>query len=312
MIVLVVFGHAWRGLASHGSMTGELFSAVDNRIYAFHMPTFFALSGWFFISSLERKPLFEFYQSRVLRLFVPMVLWTYIFLATKALAGQYTNAPIGWGEVLVSPIPGMLHMWFLWALLVLSVVFSFLKLFSKEGRITDTAVWFAVALVVVVQFIPLTDVANDWVGEAIRNAPFFLIGLISGRMIPLHQMPPVFRALAVLVFTLILVALPFLQGFASPFLVSFSLTVCVLVVVAGYGAETESRIGKFLIMLGIASMPIFLAHTIFSASMREAFFAIGLDNLWFHIALGTIVGIAGPLVLMRLVRGYKVARVFGF
>lgn len=312
MILLVVFGHAWRGLASHEALPSDLFSAVDSRIYAFHMPTFFALSGWFFISSLESKTLFEFYRGRILRLFWPMVLWTYIFLGLKALADQYTNTPISWEDVLVSPVPGVLHMWFLWALLILSVTFSFLKFFSRNRKIPDAALWITVVLVFIIQFVPLSDGAREWIGSAVRNAPFFLIGVIGGRVITLNRTPFVFRLLATLVFVAILSVLPFVREMTSAFLVSFSLTICALIVLSGFGAEAESWVSKVLTVLGTASMPIFLAHTIFSASLREAFWVIGIDNLWVHLSLGTVIGVAGPLFLMHLARRLQVVRLFGF
>ena len=67
MIVLVVFGHAWRGLHSAGLIAPDLFAAVDARIYAFHMPVFFALSGWFFLPSLDRQSVPVFLRRRALR-----------------------------------------------------------------------------------------------------------------------------------------------------------------------------------------------------------------------------------------------------
>ena len=46
-ILLVVLGHVWRGLAFGGLVPEGLFEAVDMRLYAFHMPVFFAASGFF-------------------------------------------------------------------------------------------------------------------------------------------------------------------------------------------------------------------------------------------------------------------------
>ena len=56
-IVLVVLGHTERGL-----LNGELlvhvdeYAWLDNRIYAFHMPLFFLLSGIFFLGSPPCSP----------------------------------------------------------------------------------------------------------------------------------------------------------------------------------------------------------------------------------------------------------------
>ncbi|WP_162779036.1 acyltransferase family protein, partial [Klebsiella pneumoniae] len=45
-IILVVFGHANRGLYSSGIyISPEIYHYLDNVIYSFHMPLFFFLSG---------------------------------------------------------------------------------------------------------------------------------------------------------------------------------------------------------------------------------------------------------------------------
>ncbi|EPJ4139137.1 acyltransferase family protein [Klebsiella pneumoniae] len=53
-IILVVFGHANRGLYSSGIyISPEIYHYLDNVIYSFHMPLFFFLSGLFFVSSIK-------------------------------------------------------------------------------------------------------------------------------------------------------------------------------------------------------------------------------------------------------------------
>jgi len=45
-IVLVVIGHAWRGLQTAGLIDNPaLYGRIDTAIYAFHMPLVFFLSG---------------------------------------------------------------------------------------------------------------------------------------------------------------------------------------------------------------------------------------------------------------------------
>jgi fucose 4-O-acetylase-like acetyltransferase len=312
MILLVVVGHAWRGLTSDGIVPAHHFEAVDSRIYAFHMPAFFALSGWFFLASLESRTPKDFYRGRVLRLFWPMVIWTYIFLGTKAMAGQYANSPIGWEDVFVVPIPGVMHLWFLWALLVLSLGFSALKLFSSGGRIPDGALWGATVVVVAIQFVPLSDFGIHWIGSAVRHAPFFVLGMICGRVLELHRTPVILRYLAALALVAILAALPVLDGVASAPVIAMLLTVCVLVVFSGFGPTAGNWPGRILVAMGVASMPIFLAHTIFSASLREALLLAEVDDLLTHMLLGTVVGIGGPMILWHVANRLRLVRVLGF
>jgi peptidoglycan/LPS O-acetylase OafA/YrhL len=58
---------------------------------------------------------------------------------------------------------------------------------------------------------------------------------------------------------------------------------------------------RLLAFLGISSMGIYLAHTIFSAGVRAALGRVTQD-LSLHMIAGTLVGIVGPLVLYGLIR----------
>ena len=87
-IILVVFGHAWRGIHLRGLVSEPLFQAVDSRIYAFHMPVFFAVSGLFLTDAVSRMTPRGFVESRFVRMVWPLTLWTYLFLAAKLLAGD--------------------------------------------------------------------------------------------------------------------------------------------------------------------------------------------------------------------------------
>ncbi len=105
-ILLVVVGHAWRGLEAAGLLPGApegLFAAIDSRIYAFHMPLFFLLAGLFMVPSLCRRSVSAFVTSRVMRLLYPLALWTYVFALAKGLAGGWANTPLTLGEMRLSP-----------------------------------------------------------------------------------------------------------------------------------------------------------------------------------------------------------------
>ena len=68
-IILVVFGHAWRGAFGAGLIPNTvLFGAIDAGIYAFHMPLFFFLSGLLFLETLRKYDMGKLLKGRVTRL----------------------------------------------------------------------------------------------------------------------------------------------------------------------------------------------------------------------------------------------------
>ncbi|HIG2625646.1 TPA: acyltransferase family protein, partial [Klebsiella pneumoniae] len=76
-IILVVFGHANRGLYSSGIyISPEIYHYLDNVIYSFHMPLFFFLSGLFFVSSIKNRSKKVFLWSKFKNVIYPYAVWS--------------------------------------------------------------------------------------------------------------------------------------------------------------------------------------------------------------------------------------------
>ncbi|QHQ33731.1 acyltransferase family protein [Algicella marina] len=308
-IVLVVFGHAWRGLYEKGVIPPLLFEAVDSRIYAFHMPLFFMLSGLFFAHGLARARGIPFLRSRALRLLWPLVLWTYLFLAFKVLAGSLSNTPVGLGAFLESPIPGRFHFWFLWALFLIQVALLPAKpLFANQGN------WLPVSLALLtgslaLLLIPLPPAAFAWIGLALYHLPFFLLGVVIGRFQGRMQVSAVGAILAVGLFAALLAIAPQVTGLYNTVFLAAALSIASVAVFVWFGNGPGSGI---LAYLGTASMAIFLAHTIFSAGLREVLFKLGVTNLPVHLVLGTGIGLIAPIILYEIARRFRLTKLAGF
>lgn len=312
-IVLVVLGHAWRGINTRGLIPEDLFLAVDLRIYAFHMPVFFALSGMFVARSLARQSPGDYVKSRITRLIWPMVLWTYLFLATKLLAGQAANNPVALEDLLIWPIPGQLHFWFLWALFLLQIALLAARpLISDDGRFQPRTLVLLAVISVAIALVPRSGEVGYWIGKACAHAPFLVMGMILGQVLDLSKLGRPVQIGALLGFALLLTLWPSLPALAwVQMLGAGVLTLCFLTVLSALGP----RIGKGmrgLVGLGAASMAIYLSHTIFSAALREMLLKLGIDNLALHVLGGTVIGIIGALVVLVLARWTGTRRLLGF
>lgn len=87
-ILLVVAGHS--GADQHFNST-----ALFRWIYAFHMPLFFALSGYLFRygGGSGRMPFGMFARRRAVRLLVPLWVWTTLVFIPKGLLSAYAMRP---------------------------------------------------------------------------------------------------------------------------------------------------------------------------------------------------------------------------
>lgn len=300
-IILVVIGHAWRGLDSAG-MIGDpaLFQLIDRLIYNFHMPLFFLLSGMTFQDWALKRPFAEAAGSRVTRLLWPLVLWTYLFVAARIAAGDAANTQLqGWQDLLFFPLPPREHLWFLWALFLQHLVF--LALIRAVGLGLRPLPWaiLAVAAVLGSSFTPVG--LNAWTFGAATYAGAFLAGLALG--------PggwPMRGVTTVAVATTVFVALQAASFQIAPTLLASQvlgilLSLAFLAAVQGVCAMGQTGPLRVLAWLGVASMSIYLAHTIFSAGTRAVLGRFTTD-LTIHMTLGTLAGIIGPLIILVVIR----------
>jgi fucose 4-O-acetylase-like acetyltransferase len=300
-IILVVIGHAWRGLDNAG-MIGDpnLFRIIDTLIYNFHMPLFFLLSGMTFEAWALKRPVAEAAISRVTRLLWPLVLWSYLFAAARLAAGDAANTQVsGWQSLLFFPLPPRDHFWFLWALFLQHLVA--LALIRAAGRPLGSATWAALAVLVVLasSFTPVG--LNAWTVGAATYAGAFLTGLALGP----NGLPA--RGVSTLAFAaLVFVALQALSFQLPPSLLSsqllgIALSLAFLAMVRAACATGTGPAFRLLAFLGVSSMGIYLAHTIFSAGIRAVLSRLTAD-LALHMTLGTLAGIIGPLVIYAVIR----------
>ena len=249
-IVLVVFGHTWRGLYKSDIIPPPLFAAVDARIYAFHMPVFFALAGWFFIPSLTKTSLGTFAKRRIVRLLWPIVLWTYLFLAIKLLAGGHANNPAALADLFILPIPGKLHLWFLWALLMMSFAFFLLKPFSAAGRTPAPVLLVAGIAVIAGYYWRPHYIIHDWFGEALEFAPFMFLGMVLAQYGLLSGRLARSRGAALAVFALILGFWPQVASSGFGFPAKLVLVYCFLVMLSAAQSSAQTRLVKGFRVLG--------------------------------------------------------------
>ncbi len=300
-IILVVIGHAWRGLDSAGLIgNAALFHLIDTLIYNFHMPMFFLLSGMTFEAWALKRPLPEAAFSRVTRLLWPLALWSYLFAAARLAAGDAANTQSSGVESLVFfPLPPRDHFWFLWALFLQHL--AVLALIRAIGRPLGTATWATLATLVVLgsSFTPIG--LNAWTFGALTYAGAFLTGLALGPSgLPAKGALAFGLALAVFV-ALQVLSLQLPASLLLSQLIGIALSLAFLAMVRAACAFGTGPPLRLLAYLGLCSMGIYLAHTIFSAGIRAALGRFTTD-LTLHMIAGTLIGIIGPLIIYAIIR----------
>lgn len=299
-IVLVVIGHAWRGLQTAG-LIGKpaLFHAIDTSIYAFHMPFFFFLSGLVIERTLLAATPRAFVLSRLQRLIWPLALWTWIFFLFKGLAGGLANHPFDWADFPVIPLPPQEHFWFLWALFVLQLSLLLARpILQQQGH--RAWVWGLLWLASVGLNLshPALGGLAVWLWLAVAYAPFFLLGAtVAGLR---RWAPPVWVGGVALLGCLAAIGSVFWLPEANWARLAIGSTAALLLCLTVMALERPllSRPAlRWIAALGRASLAIYVAHTIFSAAARIALLRAGVADVAVQMAVGTLAGLLGPTAL---------------
>lgn len=304
-IILVVLGHALRGLRSSRILGGEHeaeFRFVDSWIYSFHMPLFFLISGLFANRGSGRDS-GRFVRDKLGTIAYPYLVWSTLQTLAQAASGGYANhktSPLDLVGMLVTPI---MQFWFLYALLLIAFGFHLLRRlgFGPAASLAIlAALWAAQTQTPLTSWIPLRDAINygDYYAlgavliqykapARLEGAPAIVPTLIAGLGFgvitiwtsigrrPTPWLVPVLAMSGILASAALAVLLSRLAGF------------------------------DFIRVLGVHSLEIYVAHTIASAGVRFALQKLAHTNdLSLHLALGTLVGLIAPVILAVLCRRF--------
>jgi len=307
-ISLVVIGHAGRGLMS-AAIPDEMqvLPLLDGAIYAFHMPLFFILSG----VTIGLRPIASIQPDlsrRIWRIFYPLIIWTYLFLAMRAVAGVHANTQVSWHALLTLPLPPVAHFWFLWALLLNVASFAVVRIFFRP-LVSDVLLWaFAVFVSgAVSSIVHFSSSLAPWFGAALGYSVAFALGGLIGASQLREAVPSRGAAIvAALLFAFALWLAIHSKTAAWTIVIGCLLSLLLLLPLAWLSAKFgQSLVVRAVAFLGTISLAIYVMHTMFSAAVRIGLIVFGIDNLAVHFVLGVVAGVLGPLLV------YVVARRFG-
>ncbi|MDP4006126.1 acyltransferase family protein [Methylobacterium sp. NEAU K] len=296
-ILLVVFGHVWRGCANAGlAIDPAVYAAVDRAIYLFHMPLFFFLAGLVLDRSLRGRTLTGYARDRAEQLIVPLLVWSYISAAFRVLAGGAANrGDLPLRDILLYPFVANDIYWFLWALFLIQVALAAALRAPAAGR---TAM---IGLLVLSLAVVAAGLSIPVVGTALHDLPYLALGY-AARTLACRRFGrgagaagvALFAGAEILALRLAPEGLPGLLTAAAA-VIGFTVALAAL-----HARFAQSALARGLAALGARSMPIYLAHVIALAGARTVALRLGITGLGPHLVVGCLAGVLMPLALYRL------------
>ncbi len=309
-IFLVVIGHVLQGLTKAGLQTpAAAFQFIDSFLYSFHMPLFFFLSGLFIDYSLK-KGLGTYLAGKLAIIAYPYVLWSLIQAFLNERFSAFTNEHVTVAEVFRNlPVEPYSQFWFLHALFFHFVILGALK-YAKVPNLA----------ILIMSFIGFGQhtlfgfSASGNFSNLLYYLPYTAMGLMGASkllMISWSRRPLMSVAIALTGFMLVAAMAAFGSWpKTSPYALIPALVGIAASITLAFAMHFSGNFG-WLMRIGIFSLPIYLMHTIAAAATRAALrYALGVEHVWMHAAMGVAVGIAGPMAVAVLVRRLSLGWLF--
>ncbi|ANZ17162.1 acetyltransferase, fucose-4-O-acetylase [Streptomyces noursei ATCC 11455] len=304
-IVLVAMGHSWEPLRSGSRSAAALYLAV----YAFHMPAFIIISGYFSRS-------FDMRKDRLRRLItgvaVPYVLFEVAYTFFKRWADDDPGYPIT-----------LLQPWYLtWFLVALFIW----RLTTPLWKIVRWPLPLALTIAVLASFSP--EIGDDLnLQRVLQFLPFFVLGLtlrpehfqlLRGRSVRLAALPVVAGALVFAYWAAPRMNAAWFyhrdsaQELGAPWwsgaVMTLAMFGCSLVLVACFFAWVPGRRTWFTV-LGAGTLYGYLLHGFLAKGSR---FWHWYDNAWLHTPWGQVLLTLLAGALVTLLCTPPVQRIFRF
>jgi len=295
-IVLVVYGHVIRGLASTTIISDHYIYYSDNFIYSFHMPLFFVLSGYLFYNSYKKVPSIAFIYAKLKTLIYPFIIWSILQTVIEIFLSKFTNTQTPPSALLTCLFLPRAQFWFLFALFFITVIaYLCFKASEKYGLGIILALW-AVYFIFQPSLGPFD--------KAFQYLIFFFVGICISRQPP--KFPPVNAAISwlLLTATLFTAAIYFYFIYSPKSKVDYGIW---FILTGIFGSAliaqladraVSNKVFTFFVMLGKKSLPIYLVHIMVASGTRIILMKIfKLYNPAINVLTATIAGVMVPLLV---------------
>lgn len=171
--------NAWGKIPESQWIIGDIYGGIAR----IGVPLFFMLSGYLLLPRSES--LGSFYRKRVLKILIPFVAWSVLYIGTNCLR----NPGLCTRDYLMQYVllhKTYFHLWFLYSLLGIYIIMPLLRLMARPG--TERLLWYVVGLWLVFQ--PIRTLMDQFLHFslnfnsqlAIGFLPYFFLGHLLGEV----------------------------------------------------------------------------------------------------------------------------------
>lgn len=304
-ILLVVFGHVVLGLLQADRFLNgqnKLLLLFVELVYVFHMPVFFALSGFFFKTYENWSNFLKGTKQKLIALGIPYLLFSIIMFIMKKLGEGSVRKKTSISALLNIYKEPIEHTWFLYALFGVFVYAGVVSIFVKSKKMM-LAISFLGYFVVNVVPVDVYIVQRTLVWF-----PFFTLGFIlRDKKINKNVILPLVLSYVIYIVVWMKFNFETRISYSEPKIWGIILLISVLLAFSIIPRiKSNGKIYRYFCKYGEISLPIYLIHAPVVSVTRIVLFKIGISNLIIHIVLGLFLGWFLTIILFRIASKIKV------
>lgn len=297
LTLLVIFGHVTVGLGglANGAYTDASFvQKISTIIYAFHMPLFFSLSGFFWKEKgrIEIEKRVTIIKNKLMALALPYLLCSIVYFLIKYAMGAFTAVDLTLTDLIEIPIHPIEFFWYLYSLCTISVLAEVLDALHVNKKIV---------LVVLVLIAVSECVDTDFMAlyKTAENAVYFYMGSIAFE----------YKEHLVKVKSMVVTGIGFFVSMyiylflyeADNAIVHFMLCTFIIAFSIGIAMRVLEKEIKYITYIGKFSMPFYVIHVIFVGGIRIILYRLNIYDIGIHLALGFTITTIACYVLYRYI-----------
>ena len=296
-IFLVLVGHVLLGLYQSGKFPAadSILSLLVAQVYIFHIPVFFALSGYFFKPMSDLKEFWQYAKKKTIIFGLPYIFYSIIHFGLQKIAGASVRVPTTISDLLniyKDPLGVSWYLYILWSILI---IYGLVSILIKSRRMLFLISVFAYCLTLFVR----TDIFIIQ-RTLVWGICFFLGSVLSEIQFDKINLKKFLFFFVLFDFIYMFAWFLFYEidskkehvNYSNPGLWGIAFIVCVLVAFAILPKMEKNFPKTFLYFTkyGKDSLGIYILHAPICSMIRIVMLKMGIGSVFLHIVIGTVLG----------------------
>lgn len=296
-IFLVLVGHVLLGLYQSEKFptANNILSLLIAQVYIFHIPVFFALSGYFFKPISDLKEFWQYAKKKTIVFGLPYIFYSIIHFGLQKVAGASVRVPTTISDLLniyKDPLGVSWYLYILWSILI---IYGLVSIIIKNRR---TLFLISLCAYCFTLFIP----TNIFIVQRtlVWGICFFLGSVLSE--IHFNKINSKKFLFFFIIFDFIYMLAWFLfyevdskkdyVSYSNPGLWGIAFIVCILVAFVLF-PQMEKNFPKIFVYFtkyGKDSLGIYILHAPICSMIRIIMLKVGINSVFLHIIVGISLG----------------------